>query len=617
MYFRLLSLKPPFTATLLKNTTSTKIFNCLARLIGNIAKDPENVLALQESQVLPELAKGLTICEDVDCKQSIIRALNILSMHKNCRKVIYDNEGFNALLQCLKSEDVKVTTAALMATESFLSSREPEFATELCTNGGMLAVVKLMTEQSKCFKPSLSIISVCVGMPECRGDVGTSGAIEALIKMSSDPQYNSFLPRMLIILCTSCNDVIGRQKMKDFGGLELLIAKLSDCEYVQLRTNILSAITHYYFDETTIRYMVERLDLHKTLVNCLSTADTADTSDKSSVHSSENEMSVDDPYSLTLGSPSSPASRSSTPASLQDDLSKDQISTFPSNLAILSYKAQNSLGSESSTSHAKTEESEKLAASFLSDDLNINSSSSSMPSSKKKKQPLHIDIINNTIHTPPNFVESILSSPQAYKSPLLHSPTGCYNYSSSYQVSLLLSRISLISQCQEFLASSETIMPILKHLCTSSPGSSYCLKILHRVLKNPKCFEKAIFASAPSVIWRDMCTFPWSEEKNVLQNCSENLQYISLESDERNVSEPKVFLFYLIKLVNAPPQQEQQDQVFVDYSTSLQYRGADLLLTLNKVAESPYGTGVLSSILLRGGCREKEACVSAIPFMCQ
>ena len=598
-----------FTATLLKNTTSMKIFNCLARLIGNIAKDPENVLALQDSQALPELAKGLTICEDIDCRQSIIQALNILARHKNCRKIIYDNEGFNTLLQSLKSEDVKITTAALTATETFVSSREPEFAAELCTNGGMLAVVKLMTEQSRCFKPSLSIISVCVGMPECRGDVGTSGAIEALIKMSSDPQYNSFLSRMLVILCTSCNDVIGRQKMKDFGGLELLITKLNDIEYVGLHTNILSAITHYYFDETTIRYMVERLDLHKTLVNCLSIADT---SDKSSVHSSDNEMSVDDPC---MGSPSSNASCSSTPASLQDDLMKDQISTFPPNLAILSYKAPNSMDSESS-SHTKTEESEKLAASFLSDDLSLNSSSSSMPSSKKKKQPLHIDIISNTIHTPPNFVESILSSPQAYKSPLIHSPTDCYNYSSSYQVSLLLSRISLISQCQEFLASSETILPILKHLCTSSPGSSYCLKILQRVLKNPKCFEKAIFASVPYFIWKDMCTLPWSEDGRNLQNCPENLQYISIESEERNVCEPKVYLIRLLHIVNSRPQQEQQScsQGLVD---SLQYRGADLLSTLSKVAESPYGTGVLSSMLLRGGCREKEACVSAIPFMCQ
>lgn len=585
-------------------------------MIGNIAKDPENVLALQESQALPELAKGLTVCEDNDCRQSIIRTLNILAKHKPCRKIMYDNEGFSSLIQCLKLEDAKVATAALVATESFLSSREPEFAAQLCANGGILAVVKLMNDLSKCFKPSLNIISLCVSMPECRGDVGTSGAIEALIKISSDHQYSSYLPRILVILCTTCNDVIGRQKMKDFGGLELLIAKLSDCEYMQLHSNILSAITHYYFDESTIQYMVERLDLHKTLVSCLSTADTCD---KSSVSSSEGEMSVGDPYSNMLASPSSTASRSSTPASMQDDLSKDQISSFPPNLAVQSYKAQNSLSLESSIQFNSTEESEKLVASFLSDELSLNSSSS-MPSSTKKKQPLHIDI-SNTIHTPPNFVEAILSSPQAYKSPLIHSPTDCYCHSSSYQVSMLLSRISLISQCQEFLASSETIIPILKHLCTSVPESSYCLKILQRVLRNPKCFEKAIFASAPSVIWRDMCTLPWSEEDMTAQNCSEYPPYLSMESEDRNIADQKVFYPYLIKIlhcVNVPPQQEQgHAQELVNYSTSLQYRGADLLSTLSKVAESPYGTGVLSSMLLRGGCREKEACVSAIPFMCQ
>lgn len=614
-----------FLGTLLQNTTSPKIFNCIARFIANVAKDPEKVSALKESFVVSELAKGLPLCDDADCKLSILRSFCILANYKDLRKVIHEHEGFNALLQCLKSEDTKVSVATVFAVETFVVSKEPKYSAELCKVGGVGTIVKLMTNQTtKCIKPALSVISVCANKPECRGDVGTSGAVESLIQMSSDPQLIKFLPKIITILCSLCNDVIGRQKMKDFGGLEILITKFNDAEFSNLHTNILSAIRHYYFDETTLKYMVERLDLHKTLVNCLnhnshdSVSHASD--DRDIVCSSDEEPSVDSLYSLMQSSPST-MSRSSTPASLQDlddTASKDQLSSFPPDLSIVSYKAQN-LPCPVEEGNDFCAESEKFAVSLLSSDLDHSLSSSS---SSHKRQPLYIDIINNTTHTPPNFVDSILSSPKAYRSPSIHSSINSCNYSFSDQVSLLLSRISLISHCQESLASTDTLTSILKYMCSVSPCNLYCLKTMNRVLKNPKCFEKAILAFIPSVIWRDMCTIPWPTAKATTEsNYSESIQCIGLESEDRNACEPTLFAFYLKRLVSlinnvshndpgCPPQMST-------FANTLQYRGAELLSVLCKVAESPFGIGVLSSMLLRGGCREKEACVSAIPFVCQ
>lgn len=609
-----------FSGTLLQNTTSPKIFNCIARLIANVAKDPENVFALQESLVAPELAKGLPSCDNTDCKLSIIRALSILAKYKDLRKAIHDYEGFNALLECLKSGDAKVSVAAIFAIEVFVVSKEPEYSTELCSLGGMVAIVKLMAEQTmKCLKPVLSIFSVCANMPDCRGDVGTSGAVEFLIQMSSNPQLSIFLPKIIIILCSICNDVIGRQKMKDFGGLKILITKLNDDEFLNLHTNILSAIRHYYFDEATLKFMVERLDLHKTLVNCLNrdshNCASSTSSDKDDTYNSEEETGIDNLYSFIQGSPST-TSRSSTPASLQDldDISKDQLSSFPPDLSVVSYKAQNSGTVVEENDFCN--EREKLAVSLLSGNLDHSLSSLS----SRKKQPLHIEIINNTTHTPPNFVDSILSSPKAYRSPLIHSPTTSCNYSFSDQVSLMLSRISLISNCQEFLASADTLTSILKYICSILPCNSYCLKIMNRVLKNPKCFEKVILAFVPSIIWRDMCTVPWSTGNATELNCSETAQCITLELEDKNTCEPTLYAFYLkrlLSLVNNVSRSDPNCPQTSTFANTLQYMGAELLSVLCKVAESPFGTGVLSSMLLRGGCREKEACVSAIPFVCQ
>ena len=606
----------------MQNATSPKIFNCIARLIANIAKDPENVLALQESFVVPELAKGLLSCDDVDCKLSIVRALSILAKYRDLRKAVHDYEGFNALLECLKSEDTKVSVAAIFAVEVFVVSREPEYSAELCTVGGIIAIVKLMVDQTmKCIKPALSIISICANKPDCRGDVGTSGAVESLIQMSSNPQLSKFLPKIITILCALCNDVIGRQKMKDFGGLQILIAKLNDTEFLNLHTSILSAIRHYYFDEATLRFMVERFELHKTLVNCLNrdsdSRASSNSDDKDDTCSSEEEVGADSLCGFMQSSPST-ISRSSTPASLQDtdDLLRDQLSSFPPDLSVVSYKAQNLPCT--ATENDLYDESEKLAVSLLSSDLDNSLSSSS--SSSRKRQPLYIDIINNTTHTPPNFVDSILSSPKAYRSPLIHSPNNC-NFSFSDQVSLLLSRISLISQCQESLASSDTLTSILKYICFATPRNSYCLKIMNRVLKNPRCFEKAILAFIPSVIWRDMCTVPWPSKKATESNCLETLQPITLESEDRSTCEPTLFAFYLKRLVSLVNSVSRSDPgcpaCMSTFANTLQYMGAELLSVLCKVAESPFGTGVLSSMLLRGGHREKEACVSAVPFVCQ
>ena len=607
---------------MLQNTTSSKIFNCIARLIANVAKDPENVTALQESLVVPEITKGFTSCDDVDCKLSIIRALCILAKYKNLRKAIHDYEGFSALLECLKSEDTKVSVAAIFAIEVFVASREPEYSSELCTVGGVIAIVKLMVELTmKCIKPALSIISVCANKPDCRGDVGTSGAVESLIQMSSDPELGKFLPKIILILCSLCNDVIGRQKMKDFGGLKMLISKLNDTEFLNLHTNILSAIGHYYFDEATLKFMVEKLELHKTLVNCLNREscghESSTSDDKDEMGSSGEEASVDSLYGLMQSSPST-MSRSSTPASLQDvdDSSKDQLSSFPPDLSVVSYRAKD-LPDTVTEGDDFCSESEKLAVSLLSSDLD-HSRSSSSSSSSRKRQPLHIDIINNAAHTPPNFVDSILSSPKAYRSPLIHSPTSSYSFND--QVSLLLSRISLISQCQELLASADALTAILKYICSVSPRNSYCLKIMNRVLKNPKCFEKAILAFIPSAIWRDMCIVPWPS-KQITESNSETLQPITLEVEDRNTCEPTLFAFYLKRLVSLVNTVSRNDPGcpanMSTFANTLQYMGAELLSVLCKVAESPFGTGVLSSMLLRGGCREKEACVSAVPFLCQ
>lgn len=579
------------------------------------------MLALQESLVVPELAKGLPLCDDVDCKLSIVRALCILAKYRDLRKAIHDYEGFSALLECLKSEDTRVSVAAIFAVEVFVVSREPEFSTELCAVGGMVAVVKLMADQTmKCIKPSLNIISICANKPECRGDVGTSGVVESLIQMSGNPQLSKFLPRIITILCTLCNDVIGRQKMKDFGGLKILVAKLNDTEFLNLHVNILSAIRHYYFDEATLRFMVERFELHKTLVNCLNRdSDTHPSDDKDDTCSSEEEVGADSLCGFMQSSPST-MSRSSTPASLQDtdDISRDQLSSFPPDLSVVSYKAQTCITTPSAADENDLyNESEKLAVSLLSSDLD-NSLSSSSSSSRK---PLYIDIISNTTHTPPNFVDSILSSPKAYRSPLIHSPTNNCNYSFSDQVSFLLSRISLISQCQESLASADTLTSILKYICSATPCNSYCLKIMNRVLKNPRCFEKAILAFIPSAIWRDMCTVPWPSKNATESNCLETLQPITLETEDRSSCEPTLFAFYLkrlVSLVNTVSRSDPGCPAYVSaFANTLQYMGAELLSVLCKVAESPFGTGVLSSMLLRGGRREKEACVSAIPFLCQ
>lgn len=608
---------------MLQNTTSPKLFNCIARLIANVAKDPENVTALQESLVVPEIAKGFSSCNDVDCKLSIIRALCVLAKYRDLRKAIHNHEGFSALLECLKSEDAKVSVAAVFAIEVFIASKEPEYSSELCTVGGVVAIVKLMVElTTKCIKPALNIISICANKPDCRGDVGTSGAVESLIQMSSDPRLDKFLPKIILILCSMCNDVIGRQKMKDFGGLKILIAKLNDTEFLNLHTNVLSAIRHYYFDEATLKFMVEKLELHKTLVNCLNRETCSHESnasdDKNEMSSSGEEASVDSLYGLMQSSPST-MSRSSTPASLQDvdDSSKDQLSSFPPDLSVVSYRAQD-LPDTVTEGNDFCSESEKLAVSLLSSDLDHSLSSSTSSSSSRKRQPLHIDIINNTTHTPPNFVDSILSSPKAYRSPLIHSPTSSYSFSD--QVSLLLSRISLISQCQELLATADTLTAILKYICSVSPCNPYCLKIMNRVLKNPKCFEKAILAFIPSVIWRDMCIVPWPS-KQATESNSETLQPITLEVEDRNTCEPTLFAFYLKRLVSLVNTVSRNDPGcptnMSNFTNTLQYMGAELLSVLCKVAESPFGTGVLSSMLLRGGCREKEACVSAVPFVCQ
>ncbi len=66
-------------------------------------------------------------------------------------------------------------------------------------------------------------------------------------------------------LCMCCRDAMSRQRLRDCGGLEKMIAMLADEGHAHLHGSIMGALVAFYFDEITLKQMVTKMKLLRAL----------------------------------------------------------------------------------------------------------------------------------------------------------------------------------------------------------------------------------------------------------------------------------------------------------------------------------------------------------------
>lgn len=625
-----------------------------ARLIANMALDPNNIPRLQEMGVVRELSHALFFQTGLDsaCKLSVLRAVRLLSNCSHCREEIKTSEGLPGLMSCLKSVEEKVATSALHTVHVLLQDRDPDVIQALATNLGLPQVVQL-TGHSDCnvSRRAVEILVSCAKASEGRVSLSSAGGVECLLQHLES--NSSLFSAIATALCAICRDVLGRQRMRDSGGLERLIQMLMDPALAPLHGDILSGLVCYYFDEHSLKFMVKRLGLLKALTYQLQqmlASSEAEVGEREEEKEEEGEKGERDGgggsgKQVDRESDLEDESEQCSKEAEQEvsDKKKTEEREMTGNPAIVVSDVESAEYSPSSshtdsplpsgfdmtTSSARSSplpsllSKEDVASLNHGSPSNLSWSSPSCPSScspsppedpppPAKRQRLCSEV-EFARPMPANFLDSLLSSPSPYQTPSRQpDPPLVPDLSPSLEshVVQLLSRVSHLRDCLSHLASQDLLLAMLAcFLSCPSSLTSHIFKTLSRIFASPHCFQEVIRSLIPSKLYEQLYHTPYSS--------SASLDTSPLLSDDLDLSSPVHTLpsppfFPLSHRLSLSPQLPP-----TGCSARLGYMCQELLNRLCRVGESPCGQGVLAHMLLTGEERDKEASALAAPLLCR
>ena len=621
-----------FTVKILQSSSSIDVINTASRCLANLAVDEANTTKLQLHGVMRHFMRLLSRDDNTSashkCRQSILRGVRILCSSSKLRDELKSLEGVNLVVECLKHDVEEVSLSALQVLEVLiLQDADPDALRPLCELQAVQCIVRLCNHQKTSVRKSaFQLLLSCTKISDGRVVLSSAGGVETLVgAMESVPKESSMFNAVVCGACVCCREVNSRQRLRDCGGLHKLIKMLSLDEHSDLHHTIMTALVCYYFDENTLKVMVRQLGLlgalryhleHMTkrssrvlveeeriidqsgeslveheeeeelmdsekMVGDSSEFEVAD-SDLTDVHSNSDVMDV---QSTTRSS--SPASvlslTSSEPASQQKSSCQQSSGTSSSDMPM--EKVEHG----PSCLHPQ-QEVEMAAAAELSCLEDAIGSVGSTPSSSSKRPKLQLDL-DLSSPMPANFLDSLLSSPNPYQKESKATESTFLverNAPLGSQIILMLSRISHLRDFLTYLSSPEMLPAIFNYFAAVKPPDHHVFKVLTRVFMNPHCFQDCISCLLPSKLYELLRVTDSTDSTPQLQ--------------DQAVTSPLPYL--------SPPH-------IVSPECSFHSMCGSLLERLSRVAESPYGQGVLAHSLLRGGDREKHASCLSLPLLCR
>ena len=601
---------------ILKKHTSSDVLNNCVRLLANLALDSGNIAHIHEQSAVKQLChvmSGDTI--SAGCRQSILRAVRIIcSGNTDCREELKSHDGMQAVVKCFTSDASSLSLAALQTLEALSSDGDPDIIQPLCSGNGMGTVVKYCSHSKPAVtKSAINLLLYSAKSSEGRIALSSAGGVEMLVTlMTSCSSARPVFQEVVRATCMCCRDVLSRQKLRDCGGLEQLIKMISQVEYASLHGSMISALVCYYFDENTLKFMVKRLGLLKALayhlkrmtdkpapveqgpteeeeeeaagmekdsdfaMNVVAIRDAElidDDDDSDSGITGIQSLMEDDNHSPRTESPrfrgSTPVEPEAKPTEIEEDRPIITTPLLP-----------------------QEQDSDRLVDSFSCLIPPLLEELEDAPPAKRPR--LQLDIVPSA-PLPANFLDSLLSSPSPYKKAEKIDPPHFAGFEMGppleAQILLLLSRVSHLRDCLTCLAAVDMLQVIFDYFAShKSPPNVHVFKVLTRIFLNPHCFQDCLVALISSRLYT-LVHLPDTTPASSLSPVAKTAE-LSSGCDSGVVLSPGTLeLPVFVKMCH------------------------ELLDRLSKVAESPYGQGVLAHMLLRGEEKEKQASSLAIPIL--
>ena len=435
---------------------STDTASTAARVLANLALDACHLPLLHSHAVVGKFCQLLSVGNiDNNCKRNVVRGLRLLCSSPECLEELKCNDGVSLLVEYLSSEHVELAMGAIQAIETASNSGDTDIIQRICQRETMQNVIRYCNHsKTKVKKSAINTLLNCVKISDGRIALSSAGGVETLVGcIESFDKTSSIFGEIVCAACTCCRDVISRQRLRDCGGLQRLITMLADPCHASLHGNLMSALVCYYFDENTIKLMVTKMGLLRTLNYHLQ---------KMVSMSKDAHESADKDRSLE---------------------EKEAGSHSHKNSSVDTMECQ-------STHFHKTDEP--------------HTSMTAMDSPPPTKRPRLEAETEST--TPTTFLDSLLSSPSPYKisssSSQLDSPLIAYTGSTfESQVILMVSRMSHLRDCLITLSYPDTLLTIFNYFISTKPPNIHIFKVLTRIFMNPHCFQNCITSLIPSKLY--------------------------------------------------------------------------------------------------------------------
>lgn len=560
------------------------MLNTICRTIGNISAALSSTQSYKGSEMMlvQEITRIINTFKDTGCLQSSLRTIRKLFNAGVLNEELRVARTIPAIVNNLLLKDKDVSVAALKSLE-----------TVLCLNGNCnllselwypdISPLRVLVDCTSLSNDSddhllidntvIVLLCRCIQHVDGKAAVSRAGGIDLLVKyFPSCPKNSDLYSSVLDSLCLCCRDVHGRQKIRDLNGLELLIDLVHDDSASSFHENILSALICYYFDEHTLRHMVMKLNLMKSVVHHLKGFTNKQIPQQPAIHDSTNtdtnKLSFDENSSSAIDSDFDPSPILDTCVSPLSSSSVVADHGSSDTESVEMAPSSDTVTNQPSTSNTQSSKANTVSVSF-SDEF-LKSCSSSVPLLSPSSRQVSLDI-DTSDSMPVDYVDSLLTSPTLSYSnisgtsnnssiPLLGSDTGD---SIEGKVLLLLSRLSHLHDCQPILATPDSFTAILQYFfATDGHNRGQIFKILSKILRNPLCFQDCLINHAPSLLFMHFKT----HSTDLLQSSS------------------------------CSPS-----------TGSHQTMSKELFDMLSHVARLPYGQGVIAHMLLRGD----DKCVTA------
>ncbi|KAI8749291.1 armadillo repeat-containing protein 5 [Biomphalaria glabrata] len=239
------------------------IHNRGIRALANLAQEANHCDKITDLEVPEFVAKCLMTTEDEECRTTYIRALRLMAQReKGVKKLVEDTQAVQALAALLKLDNKKMIQRSVRVLSEISSVRCCiNFSGQILAANILEELVKLADDEDNDIGFfSFSVILKLCEQEQIRPALGSAGVISLFLKHLSSERVFVNKVSTLNALCLCTKESVNRAKIRDAGGLELLVSALQGGEggdYAMLYDRIISSLVNFLYSDDCLARLLK------------------------------------------------------------------------------------------------------------------------------------------------------------------------------------------------------------------------------------------------------------------------------------------------------------------------------------------------------------------------